>query len=72
MPSKIIDFSLTQEFIPLIQLLKYTGVAESGAHASQLVTENEVFCNTIIETRKRYKVKSGDTITAIGYTIKVK
>jgi len=72
MSSKIIAFSLTQEFIPLIQLLKYTGVAESGAHASQLVMENEVFCNNIIETRKRYKVKSGDTITTLGFTITVK
>jgi ribosome-associated protein len=70
--NKEISFTLTQSFIPLIQLLKYTGVAESGAHASILVTNNEVFCNNQLETRKRYKVKSGDIIKALGQTITVK
>lgn len=71
MSSKIINFSLTQDFIPLIQLLKYTGVAESGAHASILVENNEVLCNKVLETRKRYKVKSGDVIETLGSTIVV-
>jgi ribosome-associated protein len=55
-------FSLKEEFIPLIQLLKYTGIAESGAHASELVLSGEVSCNGKAETRKRYKVRKGDKI----------
>ena len=55
-------FRLTTEFIPLIQLLKYTGIAESGARASELVVSGEVFCNGQVETRKRYKVRKGDLI----------
>jgi ribosome-associated protein len=55
-------FLLKEEFIPLIQLLKYTGIAESGAHASELVTSGSVFCNGAVETRKRYKVRKGDKI----------
>lgn len=57
-----IRFQLTEEFIPLIQLLKYTGVAESGAMASELVLSGEVLCNGAQEFRKRYKVRKGDTI----------
>ncbi|NQW43123.1 MAG: RNA-binding S4 domain-containing protein [Bacteroidetes bacterium] len=70
--AKDISFTLTQSFIPLIQLLKYTGIAESGAYASILVTNNEVYCNNQIETRKRYKVKCGDVIEVLGQTISVK
>lgn len=66
-----IPFELKEEFIPLIQLLKYTGVAESGAHASELVLEGVVFCNGQSETRKRYKVRKGDIITVEDISIKV-
>ncbi len=61
---KEISFTLKTDFIPLIQLLKFTGVAESGAHASQLVVENQVLCNGKPELRKRYKVVKGDIILA--------
>jgi len=67
-----INFQLKEEFIPLIQLLKYTGIAESGAHASEMVIECQVYCNGEIETRKRYKVKSGDVIVYENETIEVK
>ena len=68
----IINFQLKEEFIPLIQLLKYTGIPESGAHASEMVVEGLVYCNGEIETRKRYKVKSGDVIVFEDETIEVK
>lgn len=64
-----ITFPLKEEFIPLIQLLKFTGVAESGAHASELVLEGMVLCNGETETRKRYKVRKGDTISIEDITI---
>lgn len=66
-----LEFKLSEEFIPLIQLLKYLGLAESGSEASQMVDDGEVFCNGNQEFRKRYKVKSGDTISSINFTIKV-
>ena len=64
-----IPFELKEEFIPLIQLLKYTGVAETGAHASELVVDGLVLCNGQPETRKRYKVRKGDTISVDTITI---
>jgi ribosome-associated protein len=67
-----IKFQLKEEFIPLIQLLKYTNIAESGAHASEMVVDGFVYCNGQVETRKRYKVKSGDIIVFENETIQVK
>ena len=65
------NFLLKEEFIPLIQLLKYTGIAESGAHASELVTSGSVLCNGAVETRKRYKVRSGDHVQVDDQVITV-
>ena len=64
-------FLLKEEFIPLIQLLKYTGIAESGAHASELVLSGSVYCNDAVETRKRYKVRKGDRIRVDSMLIEV-
>jgi ribosome-associated protein len=66
-----IKFQLKEEVIPLIQLLKYTNIAESGAHASEMVVNGMVYCNGEVEARKRYKVKSGDTIVFEDETIEV-
>lgn len=57
-----IEFSLKEDFIPLIQLLKFTGIAESGAHASEMVEAGMVLCNDLVESRKRYKVRAGDRV----------
>ncbi len=64
-------FYLKTEFIPLIQLLKFVGIAESGAQAQELVMNGEVFCNQIQEFRKRYKVRAGDVIECCDQTIRV-
>ncbi len=64
-------FELRDEFIPLIQLLKFTGLAESGAEASEMVVSGEVLCNGETETRKRYKVRKGDVIEAVSQIIRV-
>ncbi len=66
-----IRFELRDEFIPLIQLLKFTGLAESGAMASDMVVDGLVTCNGHPETRKRYKVRKGDIIKTGSETIEV-
>ena len=57
----MIEFKITDEYIELIKLLKATQVAENG----------EVLRNGEIETRKRAKILPGETIEALGETIKV-
>ncbi len=64
-----IQFKIRGEFIELIKLLKVTGISESGAQAQALVEANEVNVNGQLETRKRAKIKSGDTVETSGETI---
>ena len=67
----MIEFKITDEYIELIKLLKATQIAENGAMAKTLVENGEVLRNGEIETRKRAKILPGETIEALGETIKV-
>jgi len=71
MKQETIEFSLREgdDFIPLIQLLKVTQVAESGGESQLLVVEGQVVRNGASETRKRAKIRSGDVIVVKGITI---
>lgn len=55
-------FKIEGDYIELIQLLKATGLAESGGHAKLIVEEGIVFRNGEIESRKRAKLIPGDSI----------
>lgn len=65
----MIKFEVTEEYIELIKLLKITRIAESGGMAKALVENEEVFRNGEIETRKRAKIRKGETIEVLGETI---
>lgn len=67
----MITFELEEEYIELIKLLKVTRVAESGGMAKQLVDNGEVTRDGTVELRKRAKIRKGETIKALGQTIKV-
>ena len=55
-------FKIEGDYIELIQLLKATGLAESGGHAKAIVDAGIVFRNGEIETRKRAKLIIGDVV----------
>lgn len=63
------EFQLKEEYIELIKLLKLMGAAESGSHAKYLVDEGEVKVNTIVEHRKRMKLRVGDRVELEGWEI---
>jgi ribosome-associated protein len=67
----MIKFKLEGEFIPLIQLLKATGVVGSGGDAQAVVTQGLVKYNGEVDYRKRLKVRVGDIITFDTYKIEV-
>lgn len=69
---KQLSFSLSEDYIELIKLLKLLGIAEHGADAKNLVEQNAVYCNGVLETRKRYKVRRGDTVTCRGTEITIR
>lgn len=68
-----VSFALREgdEFIPLIALLKATGVVESGSEAQEVVSAGMVLRNGEVETRKRAKITPGEVIVFQNYEIEV-
>ena len=58
----MIEFKVTGDYIPLIQLLKAANLVQTGGEAQIVVTEGEVKYNGQVDYRKRLKVKPGDVI----------
>lgn len=59
---KKMDFEIDGDYIELIQLLKATGLAQTGGHAKMIVDEEMVTRNGVLETRKRAKLVKGEII----------
>lgn len=53
---------ITREPIELYKVLKFEGMANSGGHAKAAIAAGQVMLNGQLETQKRKKVTSGDTI----------
>lgn len=62
---------IDHEYIQLNQLLKLLGLVETGGEANQLITEGVVKVNEVTELQKRKKLRSGDTVTFDGKTIRI-
>jgi len=58
----MIEFKVTGDYIPLIQLLKAANLVQTGGEAQIVVTEGEVKYNGQVDYRKRLKLKPGDVI----------
>lgn len=67
----MIEFELTEEFIPLISLLKMLSIAQSGGEAKTFVDEGLVKVNGKIEYRKRLKLRNGDQVEIFDQTINI-
>lgn len=67
----MIEFKVTGEYIPMIQLLKATNLVSTGGEAQIVVDEGEVKYNGEVDYRKRLKVKKGDVVEFRGNKIKV-
>ena len=51
---------INTEFIKIDSALKYSGVAENGAHAKEMILSGEVEVNGEIELRRGKKLYKGD------------
>ena len=65
------EFKIEGDYIELIQLLKATGIAQTGGHAKMIVDDEVVFRNGELETRKRAKLIPGDVIVIDEITVKL-
>ena len=70
----IIEFTLAEgsPYIEINQLLKATGVCDSGGAGKMLVANGQVSVGGVIETRKTAKIRDGQIVTCGGVRIVVR
>ena len=68
---KSIEFKLTDEFIPLVSLLKITGLFATGGQAKIAIEQGEILVDGEVEFRKRMKIRSGQTVSYADRRIQV-
>ena len=64
-------FELKAEFIPLNQLLKALGWAETGGHAHDLIDSGYVSVDGNIETQRRKKIRTGMLVNCEDQEVKI-
>lgn len=62
MPNDAITVELSQSPTELYKIIKFEGLAASGAEAKQLIANGLVRVNGEIETQKRKKIVPGDEV----------
>ncbi len=66
-----IEFQLRGEFVELCNLLKLTGVCDSGGAGKALVTEGVVSVDGQVELRKTAKIHAGQVVSLGDVQIQV-
>lgn len=66
-----LEFRLIGEFIELNQLLKLTGVCDSGGAGKMLVSAGGVSVDGDVELRKTCKIREGQTVSVGDVHIRV-
>ena len=64
-------YTLNEPYIELHKLIKLLDLVDTGGQAKVLIENSHVFRNGEIETRKRAKIKKGETITIGDVVIEV-
>lgn len=59
------------DYIELCNLLKITGLVESGGRAKTLISDGQVKVDNKVEYRKRCKLRSGQQVEFEGQLVKV-
>ncbi len=68
---EIIEVSIKTEFIKLDQLLKFSGLCDTGGFAKEIILQGEVKVNGEVCTMRGKKIRSGDEVEAGEYMVKV-
>jgi ribosome-associated protein len=66
-----LEFQLRGEFVELNQLLKLSGVCDSGGAGKALVAEGLVSVDGKVESRKTAKIRAGQVVTLGDVKIRV-
>ena len=65
------NFAVRGEYIQLDQLLKATGLGESGGAAHAAIADGRVKVDGQVDTRKRAKLRPGQIVSFEGEEVKV-
>ena len=65
------DIELTRVPIELYKVLKFEGLASSGAEAKAVIAEGQVLLNGVVETRKRKQLVGNDVIEFQGEKLRM-
>ncbi|HJW44965.1 MAG TPA: RNA-binding S4 domain-containing protein [Lysobacter sp.] len=66
-----LEFELDRDFVELNQLLKLTGLCDSGGAGKQLVASGAVRVDGMVELRKTCKIHPGQVVTLNDVEIRV-
>ncbi|KTD37714.1 putative RNA-binding protein [Legionella nautarum] len=66
------DVFINKDHVELFKILKFEGIASSGAEAKDMIAAGTVLVNGVIEKQKRKKMVSGDTIELKGEIFRLK
>ena len=70
-PGPPLDLSIREDTIRLGQLLKLSGLAESGGHARELVQDGEVRVNGEVDTRRGRQLHRGDLVEVGDESVRI-
>jgi ribosome-associated protein len=65
------EFKLRGEYVALCDLLKLTGVADSGGQGKLMIANGDVTVDGQPESRKTAKIRAGQTVRCLGQTVRV-
>ena len=65
------EIKIHTEYITLSQLLKFSGIAETGGQADWAIREGDVTVNGEVCTMRGKKLRGGDTAEYEGHIIEV-
>lgn len=66
------EVKIDTEYIKLDQLLKFSGLADTGGIAKEVIQKGEVLVNGEIETRRGKKIRKEDVVEFRGEKVVVK
>jgi ribosome-associated protein len=66
-----LEFKLSGEHVALCDLLKLTGIADSGGQGKLMIANGEVTVDGRPESRKTAKIRANQTVRCLGQTILV-
>jgi ribosome-associated protein len=65
------EFKLRGEYVALCDLLKLTGIADSGGQGKRMIANGEVTVDGLPESRKTAKIRAKQTVQCQGQTVRV-